>query len=527
MTSVGRRSFLKLRAQTSSGDLAIVNARMITMDRERPEAEAALVRGSRIALVGTTDEVRSAAPDAPIFDAGRRVVVPGFVDAHTHFELTCIGAAFQAACHTPPYTSLRDIVKVLSSKASDTPKSRWVIGRGSFGMREKLEERDLPTRHDLDAVTTEHPLILFSGLHVAMMNTRGLQELGLWDREPPRGVRVLREASGRPSGIATEVWDLLPSYPLDEVREAVRAHAKEIFVSKGTTSLSSIPFSSDDVRADQELQAAGGLPLRIRVYYHVPRVISLESLLSTGLLSGAGNDWFRYGGIKIFVNGTTSDGLGNAIEDFKWTQEELDHFVSRAHDAGIQLIMHVLSRDALLMAARSVEEAVRRNAKPHRHRVEHGGDRLDALEDMRRLKAAGILVVCTPHFARRAGTASRVPRFRTMIEEGLEPIAVTDTTGTVPEASGPLFNIACAMTAKADGGASPSTAEALSFEDALRMHTLWAAFGGFEESDKGSIQAGKLGDFTVLSADPRRRGKEVFDIEVDATILGGEIVFER
>ena len=539
MIPVDRREFLKLgvaagvvrlpsRAQEPSSDFAIANARMITMDAARPLAEAALVRGGRIALVGTTDEVRAEVPGAQVLDARGRIVVPGFVDAHAHFELTCLGASFQAACHTPPYTSLREIVKVLASKASDTPKGQWVIGRGSFSMRERLEERTLPTRHDLDAVTTEHPLILFSGLHVAMMNTRGLKELGLWDRDPPRGVRVLREASGQPSGIATEVWDLLPAYPLPEVREAVRAHAKEIFISKGTTSLSTIPFSSDDIRADQELQASGELPLRIRVYYHVPRVISLESLLATGLLSGVGDDMFRYGGIKIFVNGTTSDGLGNAIEDLKWTQGELNGFVSRAHDAGIQLIMHVLSRDAMVMAVAAVEEAVRRHPKPHRHRVEHGGDRLDALEDMRRLKASGIRVVCTPHFARRPGTASRVPRFRTMIQEGLEPIAVTDTTGTVPEASGPLFNIACAMTAKADGGAAPSDEEALSFEDALRMHTLWAAYAGFEERDKGSITAGKLGDFAVLSADPRGRpGKEVFGIEVDATILGGKIVFER
>jgi hypothetical protein len=515
-------------AQEPGNDLAILNARMVTMDAERPSAEAALVRNGRIALVGTTAEVRSEARNARAFDARGRVVVPGLVDAHAHFELTCLGASFQAACHTPPYTSLREIVKVLASKASDTPRGQWVIGRGSFSMRDKLEERALPTRHDLDLVTTEHPLVLFSGLHVAMMNTRGLQELGLWDRDPPRGVRVLREASGQPSGIATEVWDLLPGYPLDDVRDAVRAHANEIFVSKGTTSISTIPFSSDDVRADQELQATGELPLRLRVYYHVPRVISLESLLATGFLSGAGDDMFRYGGIKIFVNGTTSDGLGNAIEDFKWTEEELTEFVSRAHNAGIQLIMHVLSRDAMLMAVGAVEEAVRRHPKSHRHRVEHGGDRLDALEDMRRLKAAGIRVVCTPHFARRPGTASRVPRFRTMLEEGLEPIAVTDTTGTVPESSAPLFNVACAMTPKADGGAAPSAEEALSFEEALRMHTLWAAHGGFEERDKGSIAFGKLGDFAVLSEDPRRRpGKEVFGIEVEATILGGEVVFER
>jgi predicted amidohydrolase YtcJ len=160
VTAIGRREFLKLRTQEPSSDLAIVNSRMVTMDERRPEAQAALVTGSRIALVGTTDEVRSRAGNARLFDAGGRVVVPGFVDAHAHFELTCLGSAFQAACHTPPYTSLREIVKVLKSKASDTPKGQWVMARiiqhaGEVGNRRSHAAR-ARCRHDGPS------LILFS-----------------------------------------------------------------------------------------------------------------------------------------------------------------------------------------------------------------------------------------------------------------------------------------------------------------------------------------------------------------------------
>jgi predicted amidohydrolase YtcJ len=502
--------------------LALVNARLVTMDPEKPEAQAALVRGGRIALVGTTAEVRREAKGAPELDAAGKVVVPGFVDAHTHFELTCISASFQAACHTPPLKSVREILQVLKAEAADTPQGEWVIGRSSFGLRNKVEEHSLPNRHDLDAITVDHPLVLFSGLHVAMMNTRAIRELGLWDRasNPPRGMALELEEAGTPSGIATEVWDLLPAYSPEKVALALRAHAKEIFVSKGTTSLSTVPQGSDDIRVDQELQASGELPLRLRIYYHVPRVISLDALLATGPRSGLGDDRFRFGGIKIFVNGTTAD-------DYKFTQDELDDFVFRAHAAGIQVLMHVLSRGALLMAATSMERALKRHPAPHRHRLEHSGDRLESLEDMRRLRDIGLRVVSTPHFGRRPGTAEKVPRFRTMIAERLEPIAVTDSTGTVPEASGPLFNIACAMTSRAQGG-SAADGEEVTFEEALRMHTRWPAHASYEERDKGSITAGKLGDFAILSADPRGRpGKEVFDIDVDTTILGGEAVFER
>ena len=535
----GVAPFLKLGAQVpvaspSSGErgseLALVNAKILTMEREQPEAEAALVRGGRIVLVGSNDRVRVEASSALTFDAAGRVVVPGFVDAHCHFEMTCLAASYQAACHTPPLASLRQILDVLGAKARETPPGKWVIGRGSFALAAEVVEKRLATRQDLDAVTQDHPLVLFAGFHVAMLNTRALKEFGLWDPDakPPRGSIVHREPSGAPTGVATEVWDLLPPYSFEEVRTAVKAQARELFVSKGTTSISTIPYSADDIRADRELQAAGELPLRLRIYYHVPHAISLDALLATGLISGAGDDMFRLGGIKIFVDGTAHDGLGNPVEDYKWTQEELSDFVSRAHAAGIQLIMHVLSRGALLMAATAVEEALRRNPRPHRHRVEHGGDHLDRLEDMRRLRELGIRVVTTPHFGRRRRSELRTPRFRTLIEEGLEPIAVTDATGTVPGSSSPLFNMACAVAARGEGGGAPGPEEAVTFEEALRMHTLWAAHGGFEEQDKGSIAAGKLGDFAVLSEDPRGRpGRELFDLKVDATILGGEVVYER
>ena len=112
-----------------------------------------------------------------------------------------------------------------------------------------------------------------------------------------------------------------------------------------------------------------------------------------------------------------------------------------------------------------------------------------------------------------------------MIQEGVEPIAVSDATGTVPLFS-PIGGIAHMMTASDQGGSAPS-GETLGFEDALRAYSLFPARGGWEERDKDSIAAGKLGDFVVLSADPRTRsGPELWDIKVDATIVGGLVVFE-
>ncbi len=511
-------------------DLALVNARLVTLEPDQPEAQAVLVRSGRIALVGSNDEVRSAADNAPVFDAAGRGVVPGFVDAHVHFEMACNAKAYHVACHTPPFTSLRQIKDALAAKAAESPAGRWIIGRGGFAMADRVEEGRLPLRQELDAVTEDHPLILYAGFHVAMVNTRGLEELDLWanDDNVPRGAMVHRDASGVPTGIATEIWTMPPRHTVDEVEASIRAHAMELFVSKGITSIHTLPLAGTDLRADQAVQATGELPIRFRAYYHVPHLFSQDDFLAMGLESGFGTDMFRFGGIKIFVDGAGSDGLGRRFTDFKWTQDELDEFVFRAHAAGVQLMMHVVTDDGHQAAEAAVEAALARDPTPMRHRLEHGGD-VEDLDRIQRLATLGLIPVITPQQQRATEVRAeprRVPRYRTLVEENVRPVAVSDATGTVPVFS-PLGAIASLMTSPEAGGGTPP-GEELSFENALRMHTIWAARSGFEEQDKGSIAVGKLGDFAVLSTDPTSlRGEELFDVSVDATIVGGEVVFER
>ena len=304
-------------------DLAVVNGRVVTLEDDQPAAEAVLVRQGRVALVGTTDLVTREAGSAPRFDAAGRTVVPGFVDPHVHFEMACNALSYQVACHTPPLTSLREIKDALRAKAAGTPPGEWIIGRGSFGMAGRVEEGHLPERAELDVVTEDHPLILYSGFHVAMMNTRGLKELGLWDDDTkvPRGAILHRDASGAPTGVATEVWPMPPAYSVDQVKASLRAHARDLYVSKGITSISTLPLAGTDLVADQALQASGDLPIRLRAYYHVPHLLTLEDFLGMGPGQGFGTDMFRVGGVKIFVDGAGGDGLDRRFADFKWRRK--------------------------------------------------------------------------------------------------------------------------------------------------------------------------------------------------------------
>ncbi len=513
-----------------TADLALVNARILTMEPATPVAEAALVRGGRIALVGTSAEVAAAAGGSPVFDAGGRTAVPGFIDGHSHFEMTCSALTHSLRCQTPPYRSLREIAGVIRERASSTPPGRWLIARSSFSLQEKVEERRLFAREELDAITTEHSIVVFAGFHVAMMNTRAFKELNLWEPgHEPRGALVHRDGSGTPTGVATEIWPLLPPYSLEEVTSGLRTQARDLFVANGVTSVYSIPFSGDDVRAERALQASGELPLRLRSYYHVPDRISMEAILATGLESGFGNDTFRFGGVKIFVDGEAGDGLGNPREDLKWSQAELDAFVEQAHRAGLQIWMHAVSPKAVRMAAQAVESAVARHGGTHRHRVEHGGDYL-GLADLAAIGRSGVLLVSTPQFIYSAGdavTADYTP-LRSVLDAGFEVVGASDSTGTVPDGIAPLFNIACAVTRRTGRGSIAGPEERITAGEALRMFTIWAARGGFEADEKGSIAAGKFGDFAVLSADPLAVEPDgLFEVKVDATILGGEVVYRR
>jgi hypothetical protein len=506
------------------------------MDDARPVAEAALVRRGRIALVGTNGEVLAARRNEPPFDAGGRTVVPGFIDGHAHLEMTCLALTRCVSCTAPPYASLAEIAGELSRVAERTPPDEWIIGRSSFGLHLRVPEGRLFTRQELDAVSEQHPIVVHSSLHVGMLNTRALHELGLWEQaaDPPRGIVLHRDERGLPTGVVTEMWDMLPAFETEDVKTALRAKAHELFVANGVTTVHNLPYSNDDVRAVQELQASGELPLRIRFYPQAGHQLELEETLALGIQPGFGNDLLRYGGVKIFIDGTCHDGYGNRLWDVKWDQEELTEFVCRAHAAGQQLWMHINCVPSILMGANAIEEALRRHPRPHRHRLEHSADFAEGPEEIARLKGLGIGVVTTPQFIYSQGDTmgnrySRSFRLRTLIAAGFEVIGTSDSTGTVPDGVTPLFNIACAVTRRTQRGREFLPEEAVTIEDALKMFTIWPAKWAFEEHDKGSIVPGKLADFAVLSADPLTLNDpaKLFDLKVDATILGGEVVYQR
>jgi predicted amidohydrolase YtcJ len=513
-------------------ELVVTNALVRTMDPLGPEvAEAIATRAGRIVTVGSNADVESlVGPATTVLDCQGDPVLPGFVDGHCHFEMTCLALDKGIKAQTPPYRSLSEVRAVIERELELSARDDdWVICRSSFDMHMKVSEGRLFTRQELDEVCPDRPVVVFASLHVSSLNTLAFQRLGLWG---PGSVHrehgyVHRDADGVPIGPVTEVFLLLPElWTGDAFRRAVTSHGRDLFNAAGTTTVHTMPESLGQVAELRALHERGQMTVRQRYYLIHPAVASLDEVVdhSTGDREG---DWFAFGGMKLFVNGCAHDGLGHQTDDSKWTQEELDQAVARAHAAGVQVWLHSLDAHGVRMAARSIARAYSSGPRSLRHRIEHGGDFI-SIDDIDEVRRSGAVLVTTPQFVHSMtrGVGHRFAPLRALQDAGIHLVGATDSTGTVPESVSVLGNVGTAVTRRTATGTVVGADQALDVTSAVGLFTTGSSFGGHEEGRKGMIRPGLLADLVQLDADPWTVGPdEISSIGVVRTIVGGETVF--
>jgi len=517
--------------------VAVINGNVWTMDEARPRAEAVLIQNGRVTQVGTSADIRKAAGNARVIDARGASVLPGFNDSHTHLEFTCYYfAGLQVDIHTPPMKSLADIFARLRERVAKTPPDKWILGRSGFNIHRNVPEGRMPSRQDLDAISTVHPIIVMGGMHGWSMNTLAFSRLGLMDPEQAANLRwrdgtrrmgsdVARDAQGRPTGVATEIFDLIPedAHTFEEMHDAIRTQIVPQFVSKGITSTSTIPLFDNDVRVLQRLYSEGALPMRVKYYPVVPFKMGLDEVLHGGVMSGFGDEMLTFGGIKIFVAGAGYDAKLERLTDYHWTPGGLNDAVMRAHMAGLHMMLHQVGT-SLPTCLDAVQRAQTASPRQLRHRLEHYGSLTD--DEIVRVKQLGMRVCITAPTGPSSGPSeAKFPRYRAMIDGGLRPVSISDSTGTIPTFS-PLAGIAGLVAKQSEGGSAPE-GQAPTLEEAVRMYTLWAAESVHEDDVKGSLTPGKYGDVVVLDQNIERvSGRDLFKVGVQSTILGGKVVYD-
>jgi predicted amidohydrolase YtcJ len=540
----------------------VITGRIRTMtDGGTGTAGAMLAEGGRILAVA--DDLGSLPiGDAPRVDVGERIVMPGFVDAHAHVELSSV-AHDMVDCRVPLRRSIADVLDGLSDALrSADPDDDWLLGQANLFFDQKLAEHRYPTRAELDSVSSKVAIAIRAGGHAALLNTRAIELIDaerLWTGQQGfSGAMVIeRTPDGQVSGLVSEVDTYLPDRYSTRagLKDSIQRGVHALWTRYGVTTIGEMSETLDGLGCLDELISEGNVPARIVAYIMAPTTLPVESayhwhdhltLTSPGTL-------MRIRGIKMFCDGGYS--ARNAATRQPYIDERaiaahpcgqinlhrdiLSGIVAETGRLGMQLAVHTNGERAQLELA---EAALASSADSHSTRVrsEHAGNLLTDWSTVDAWRRADLLPVPQPAFLYNFG--AYIPkvlgpdvdngqfRFRSLLDDGWRLAAGSDiTVGAEERQSNPLFGVWCAV--KREGFVGDTVGdpdERISVREALLMHTLYAAEALGVEDDRGTLEPGKLADMIVLDGDPWTVPVDELPlINVDEVFLGGVSVYRR
>jgi predicted amidohydrolase YtcJ len=535
-------------------DVVFLNGKVVTLDAGGTITSSVAVKKGKVVCAGSDEEMRKCAGStARIIDLHGKTMIPGFVDSHTHLGPASLSFRHYLDGRCPPNRSVKEILERIEERALHIPPGEWIVMNMNVFTNLKLKEKRFPTREELNRVAPRHPVLILASAHTQIANSCALNLAKITGRtsDPPGG-KIERDAGGKPNGILRECRRLLPIPPFtfEEIKESLRTMTQEYWVRQGFTTAYTF-VDHVDLRALQELRAAKSLPLRIQAMLldDLNKHEMLEGVINLGLKTGFGDEWLKIGGVKVYTDGAFK-GLSAATYEpylnmdakdfcglFRRDPATFNEVVLKAHKAGMLVCIHAIGDRAQDLALDSCEYVLRVEPKPHRLRIEHFGNIMTNPERIGRAQNMGIIPITTVEWLYAYGDfielylgkkwESQSFVLRSMFDAGLIPANGSDCRGAEPFSINPFFNIWCAVTRQTFLGKTLNPGEAISVKEALKLYTTNAAYSGFEEKVKGSIEPGKLADLIVIDRDiltiPEN---DIKDIRVVMSVIDGRIVYE-
>lgn len=556
-TAVAIGAFLSLGAIAAEpADTIYHNGTIITIDDARPVAEAVAVRDGRILAVGSEAEVLETAGDnTRRVDLAGRTMLPGFVDSHGHTYL--IGLQASTANLLPPPDGVGSDIAALQELLTDwaaqnqgtVERVGWIAG---FGYDDsQLAEQRHPTRQELDAVSTEYPvLIIHQSGHLGVANTKALELAGVTaaTKDPDGGVFRREAGSNQPNGVLEEyaffyLISKLAGRFDDTINEALVIEGAKLAMSYGYTTLQEGRAMQTSVDAMRRVADKGELPVDLVTY---PDILELDDIRP----SMQYRNRFRIGGAKLTIDGSPQGKTAYLSEpyfvvpkgqpaDYRGyaaiTEETVNEAVEKAFANGWQLLCHANGDAAIdqfiaaVRAARSKHPTVR-----NRPVLIHGQTlRKDQVAELDEL---GIFPSLFPMHTFYWGDWHRESVLGPERAENISPTGWVvernmmfgshhDAPVALPDS---MRILSSTVTRRSRTGDILGPEHRVPVATALKALTLWPAWQHFEEDDKGSIEPGKLADFVVLSDNPLTVPEERLDeLVVLETIKEDKTIYER
>jgi predicted amidohydrolase YtcJ len=529
-----------------AADTIVINANVITVDKDHPSAQAFAIDNGRFTAVGTNAEIlKLKTASTKVIDLKGETVTPGFNDVHLHPQ-----AIFPEG--TPHYRvwlgadkvkTIDQLVAALKRQAAVTPAGARISG---YGYNDELLGRH-PNRHDLDKVSTTQPIEITHGSgHITVVNSFVLNASNITkDTQDPKGGALDRDPDGTPNGVIRESGrGLLRRMGGNKADAPIYAEELEGYMTcfkqysaKGITSAGIAGASPSTFRMMQELRDKEN-PVRVGFMFSAG---SFDALQAAGIKRGFGDDRLRITALKNYQGNSLSGRtawLSEAYSDRPdyfgippaRTQEKLDEDFQKWWDAGWQVATHSNGDREIDMVLTAIEHAEAKNPRPDaRWRIEHASVMNQALLD--RAKKDGVILVFHSYMWEYGDIlASYGPKrlsmmhaYRTAINMG---IPVAGHSDSPISAADPLLRIQDMVTRTSSQGAVVGGEQKVSVDEAIKVWTLDGAYATSEESIKGSITPGKLADFVVLQKDPRKvQPNTIKDITLEATYLAGNKVY--
>ena len=527
--------------------LALINGRFWTGDPGRPWVDALAVSDGRILAVGTSDAIELLAGDVEVIDVGQRLVLPGFIDTHTHL----LGLADPTGTvNLTTVRSRRQFVTRIATAAADRPERSWLLGRE---WDQRLWGDTLPHRDWIDEVTGDHPVwLLQRDQQMGLANGLALERAGVVAGMP--GAYVADDGSDGPSltGILTgaamrRLEAIVPSPPPLAQDQALDNALREA-AARGVTSVHHIGHW-DDLEVFGRALDAGRLTLRVYAAVPIDTWVRLDRALGVrafGGPDGRGDEWLRAGAVHLDLDGslvarTAAFGAAYADTPVETGRLSVDiatvrPLVIAADDAGMQVMVRAVGDRANQAALDLFAEVVdRHGTRDRRFRVELA-QHLRPI-DIARFSTDRVLASALPFSTIHEGRwidrqlgperARTSFPFRALLDAGA---VVTFGSGWIDRGS-PIDGMYAAVTRRTLDGLHPQgwvPHQQLTIDEALRAFTTAAAYAGFEEERKGALTVGRLADFVVLDRDLLTIPPNVIpSVRVIMTVVGGEIVFDR